>query len=955
MPGPEDQNPQPTVPTTDEVHVISPMGVLGTIPSSEIDLAQRQGYTVATPEQLEDYRLKKEYGGALRTAEAAGVGALRGLTAGLSDVAATKLAGLIGEDAQTAVAEELRNVREAHPIASGAGEIGGMIGGFLVGTGEAGAAGAATRGALRFGARELVPAAAIAKAGEAAGLGAEALRLGKGIAETHAAIQAAETGYRFSLPSVLTRAAIEGAGYEVGMGMSENALQNRDIIGEELWSAAARGAAMGAGVVGGGRLLGAVVKPTIGGIKRVGKFALGGIEQETAGAVKKKFRSGGLAKLQEMLGSGDAKFNYKLMTDLEAQDRFIYKAAETIDSDSFRLSRELDEVLDQSNKLRQAREGLKDTVIDANIKEYSGGKLPDIPKDFMTSASAQRKYINKLKKINPEYANLDPDTIAIRVVAENGALVQQQSQLVRESIRDIRNKLAQIEPDLQYANGWKKPKGQLEKRIKELEDALASSTTSQDAYRIGDKIKREFGYFTKVAAGGAEKGGKSGDAWRRIHEGLADTYDGLRRGLENEKIWGDLGRFQQNLNGGITESISHQRLFNQNFVTRTGAGEGLDSWFATRRADPGKLKSYITSMQDPSKALPGESLEGWVEGQLQSAQAYLQKVKGLSTTQRKQVRDFIKSLNKFSQELKASKTFAAEKTKFDALTGRAGTGRQVLNALAGGGAATGNVAAIAGAAATMAFDPVFVAKRIHGLASVANFVETKIERGVNNLFTRSTAQYAARKSAYDKKSAELRKEAEKLAQHTPEQAATQTAYKVQTFSPQTPEVTRAAANTAARAQAFLQNAIPGQAVASHVMGPPPGASKTDIEQFERLKKLMTDPTSIMKEIESGKVGPAQVAALRSVFPAQYAKIVQQLNEMLIKNKNKGKDLPYDKRLSIGTVIPGAEPSLDPSYIRTMQGVYNVPPPPAPPAARIPAPQRADSRNTRISLREPREA
>ena len=140
----------------------------------------------------------------------------------------------------------------------------------------------------------------------------------------------------------------------------------------------------------------------------------------------------------------------------------------------------------------------------------------------------------------------------------------------------------------------------------------------------------------------------------------------------------------------------------------------------------------------------------------------------------------------------------------------------------------------------------------------------------------------------------------------------------------------------------------------NMMGPPPGASKTEIKEYERLKKIATDPTAILAELKSGKISPAMVLALKTMYPATHAEIVKETNDMLIKNRAKGKDLPYAQRLAVGTLIPGAEPSLDPSYVRTIQGLYNknkmaTPPPPVAKTG-----QRSDASNTRISMREPRE-
>lgn len=106
---------------SDVEYLIDPAGQLGTVPKSAVQNALKQGYTPASPQQINDATLAKlhheKYGGLGGELKAAATGAARGLTFGLSDVALTGL-GVEGET--------LRGLKEENPIASGAGELAGI-------------------------------------------------------------------------------------------------------------------------------------------------------------------------------------------------------------------------------------------------------------------------------------------------------------------------------------------------------------------------------------------------------------------------------------------------------------------------------------------------------------------------------------------------------------------------------------------------------------------------------------------------------------------------------------------------------------------------------------------------------------------------------------------------------------------------------------------------------------
>lgn len=192
------------------VTIISPAGDVVDVPEAMLPDYAARGYRVEGANEqgarIAAEHRTDEYGGPVGKFSAAGLGALRTVTGGISDLALRELGG----------GEQLRGLKEENPLSSTAGEIAGAF--IPTGlSGVAGAAGATIRG------------------GEGLGLGSSLLR---GLAAGSA----------------------EGAIYGAGQGLSEAALSEDPLTAERLISSVGSGALFG-GVVGGGvGLAGATVE-----------------------------------------------------------------------------------------------------------------------------------------------------------------------------------------------------------------------------------------------------------------------------------------------------------------------------------------------------------------------------------------------------------------------------------------------------------------------------------------------------------------------------------------------------------------------------------------------------------------------------------------------------------------------------------------------------------------------
>lgn len=256
-----------------EVHMRDAVtGAEYAVPAAEAAKALESGFTllpsayVAQQEQAKADR--EEYGGFGSALRAGVEGAARGVSFGLSDVAAKELG----------LGEGMLQRQEYNPITSTGGEVVGTVGGlFLPGGAAAKGAGAASKAA------RVATAAPRALARSAEALGAATTRkLGGGLAA-----KALGAG---------TAAATEGAAYGAAQVISQAALQDQELTAEMLLSGALEGAALGAALGGGlsvtGSALGAAgrkLREKLGG-KGLREFA----EQEAGvamlGASKRELR-----------------------------------------------------------------------------------------------------------------------------------------------------------------------------------------------------------------------------------------------------------------------------------------------------------------------------------------------------------------------------------------------------------------------------------------------------------------------------------------------------------------------------------------------------------------------------------------------------------------------------------------------------------------------------------------
>lgn len=226
-----------------EIEIVAPSGQRGFVPDDQLESAIAQGARLVTPEEREEDRKEATYGD--RPLVAAMLGGARGLSLGLSDYALEKTG--------TFSAEELKEIKDRNAPASNVAELVTTVAPAVLTGGGSLAAKIATKAPALAGLAAATPAGAVA--GLAARTGSKvAQEVAKRVVAAPVLTTAAELG---------AAGAIEGALYNAGKLISEDALGDAEFSAEALVSNLGLGAVAGGGIGAGLGALSATVSKAL--------------------------------------------------------------------------------------------------------------------------------------------------------------------------------------------------------------------------------------------------------------------------------------------------------------------------------------------------------------------------------------------------------------------------------------------------------------------------------------------------------------------------------------------------------------------------------------------------------------------------------------------------------------------------------------------------------------------
>lgn len=728
----------------DDVGVVAPDGKVVAVARGDLEQAQNEGYRVASPDEVEAQRRRRELESVGGMAKSAAFGAARGLTLGLSDAAYVKGAEAAGRGADVA-GQEIADIRDANPnISAGAEFAAAMLG--TKGVGGVGRAGS-------LASRVVSPVRGVAALGARTEQALAATRFGKGM-----------------LPMV-ARNAVEGLGFGAGQAISDAFINNTDLSAEKLAAGALQGGALGAGTAGALGLAGAGV----GALFRKGKGLLSRALSRPGAGVD---------------DLGNAAFG-KAAPGLRGKVVDLLDSASSTATGSKRGA-----INDLLSKAPDGRLRANIAMEADDIIAGSGDELfESLSKMQDTLNRAGRRFKGDLK-IDQVRRAIDPADAAKHVAAAR--------QTTSELMARVDDMLAD---PMKYAAGGKGAKwglNKLKKRIAQVESAIdnaverGSGDIGTQSYMWLDDLRKRIGTHAEVWT---NKRRATTDVVGTAHA-LQDMYDGIiRPHLTNEAAWGKAAALQSNVNAPWSAAIGTGKKFHPLF-TKGESGK----W--NKRAqivDRKKVHSFLANLKKPENADDLVALERHLDSMEAFTKAAGDNMV-LSKGDRAAIQEMAADAKRVRQVLARSKDAVAAQNQYKSLVEASGRGGDV-NALLGG-ALGGAPGALFGAVGGIVMNPAQTVRRAAALHGVLRTIDgktgaaaAKLAKGAVRRGTLGAGRAASQQGDYIKRATTTRAAAQQP--QAIEQAAARTLAPIGDN-----QTTQKAAGVYTRAQTYLATQLP---------------------------------------------------------------------------------------------------------------------------------------------------
>lgn len=822
---------------------------------------------------------KEQYGGggllpnakrAIATAE----GGVRGLTMGLSDEIAVDAAQAFGgHEAAEATRKHLAGYKNANPVDAFGAEVGGALAPVILSGG--GAAAGALRGA---GALPRATAALGTAAEEGVGrlLGTGSSALGR-IGRTALGKAAAGT--------------VEGGAYGFGAQISEDALGDTQLTGEKA-----------AAAIGHGMLLGGLAGGLLGGTGA----ALGEV-RDSAGRFLSQFRSKDITSLAEKQfgyaapGIGEAFVKASSVAtgeDPAVIRKLLARRAELADVPAVRDA-----------AAREIRTGL-DTLLDSSrvISEEGKGALKA---DYVRRAVAKGNEAEVADAVTNQLGGLRQ---ALEEMAANPKVFGERKLLA--------NAVELVDGAQAKADGL---------MVKGGSDVNASLFT------LVDDTKRAIGRWTKNLQAVERKADPlSLMRGRETRNRFMGFYEDMRKGLEDQALWGKAAEDQAAINAAWTKQIDAHRVFDARLTTNVGR-DPRNPWVDIRRVDPGKADAYVSSLTNPKNDLVHQAIGNYVDSTETLAKAF-QEAYELPAEKVAHVEAVAQGASSFRASVARAEDALTLANQFAALKA-AESGGGLSEAATVAGALGHPIIGLLGQAVGAVARPATTIARLAALERLVGKVDARIGASVRGFFRAPEANVAgalragrataranlpavavfagdtrqARKESFEAEVAKLHEFAS-----NPDRTSAGIAKSLAGLDQAAPKVSSAIAMSGARGLSFLAEKLPMGMVDTKSLQPhleKVHLSDTEQARFGRYLAAVNDPMTVLKDLETNRLTPEGVEALKRVYPKIYEQVREEITTHLIAQKS---PLPYAKRVELGVLfdVP-TDATLDPEFLQAI--------------------------------------
>jgi hypothetical protein len=883
-----DQLPAP--PQEQSVNVFNPVGELVSIPASQLSDAASEGYTQASPQDVDRYAKEEKFSGAAQGLKAFAEGAASGATFGLSTGAETALG--------IATPSDIRGRQEIRSGLHATGEMAGLVASSLTPMGE----GAILAKVGEMGAAKLIPKAATAfeKIGSAAF---------KGVIEN----------------------AMVAAGDEVSRAFAQDPDQTVD-------SALAH--------IGLGAAIGGVAGGAFGAVSPLWDATVGPKASAFLSAIRDRAEGKTMPLTEDfqLVLNDLEKSGVKVAPEIKA--RFSKDQSFV---DEFQKLRESG--LSTGDSLRGAVETFKDDVGKQLKNAVHAGEDISAHEAGLVTKSEFIKVAQALdEKVEAAYAPLRDSEKNIMIADE--ARIKAQRALVEMGSNFGAKGSPEVATFERYGQRILQQNSlqDVKKLITELNNEWSTFGASKNTKAALNEIRgflRDFedkqveGAFKKIAKESVDLRKRA----KTFGEPLADT-EGLAKAMiaERKAARDEFGKFMDTLSevsgagklgklrslGDLEEALSEANSPAAKLASKLFDKKNIESLRMLKAKYPTAFDALAA--QQRSHIIESATKSGTLHHStvLNQVNALPKEVKNLIFS--KSELDLINASGKTLKEINIRKNPSGSAGTYDALTkhGAAGIGA-IIGAMSGHGFGTGFVFGEASKFLTRTAPETVKLSLMKFLFSsgpvdsaawkaAADFIHASqkghnlIESSVKSVFR--SGREVLPQAAYPKES-DLKKLDKKVTEYT------QDPMKMMDVGGKTshylPDQATGLARSASVAVQYLNSIKPKQPQGS-IFDMKIEPSKADQAAYDRQLGIAQQPLMVLDHIKKGELQPKDVQSIKTIYPSLYNKLKQKLSDNIIESQSNEEPLPYKTRLSMAMFM--GEPldgTMKPEAIVSAQG------------------------------------
>jgi hypothetical protein len=487
----------------------------------------------------------------------------------------------------------------------------------------------------------------------------------------------------------------------------------------------------------------------------------------------------------------------------------------------------------------------------------------------------------------------------------------------------------------------------------------ATETVSKLAYRAQEAIAAGDNAATFIALDNVKRGiQKLTSTGYRSLRAIADPVDqlnakrtvawldgaaqDLRRGLEDNAVWGKAADDQRAINAAWTKQIDASKRFHKALTTEVGRDPN-NPYIDIRGADPAKVSSYVRNLTNPNNDLTHQAVRDFV-GSTKDLSEAISKAYDLPPEKVAEVARVKDSAGAFESTInKAEKTLVTanqyqkllEGPEAGSVAGALGTIGSVVGGLPGGILGT-----VAGAAMNAARHPGKVIAQIAALERLSSKVDGEISSGVRGFFSGGAPKKLGPPASVTmlegkggpRKTFEAQvKEVQRLSANPEELLGNVESFTGQ-FGDSAPNIATALTAAALKgAQYLAQTAPPGFTPRPEALEwgleEPPLYTDAEMREWARRAAVVNNPLEAVRSMKRKMLTTEEVDALKQVHAPIFQELQRQFRQQRIERPG---SMSYGQQLQIELMfgVP-LNRSLEPDFMRTVQQSFAVPEPPKP--------------------------